>query len=381
MSMNLFLGRISYLRPSFPLNRITPLASSNAPIQASPPNPHFSVQSLVQSCGLSSDEARKASKYMQRLKSSDNPDAVLQFLREIGVSEADIRTAVSRNPRLLCTGLNKTLRPNIEKLQEVGFSIEDISSAISSKPGVFLSNFVPKIDFWLAILGSVENLSLVLRYGSILNVNMEKVVVPNLTFLQVQCGLSLDQILQLIKFYPSVISCNPEKLKIKEKWVEDLGIACSSGIFVHVLGVVVWLNQRTLDSRLNNLKRLGLSQEEIALAIIKAPSLLRVPEKLIARKMELLIDGAGFDKIYVVQHAFMLLYSLQKRLIPRTVVRNLLRLKGFAVADRSFACILKLTEKQFLAKFIFPFEHAIPGLRQLYADAENFWYDNKFTLY
>ncbi|XP_078156686.1 transcription termination factor MTERF8, chloroplastic-like [Carex rostrata] len=372
MPLNLFLGtmRIHCLRPSLPLNRCTPLAASKSPTQASPTNPHFSLQYLVQSCGLSSDEALKASKHITHLKSPDNPDAVLRFLRETGVNEVDIRTAVLRDPPLLCCRVDNSLRPNIEKLQELGFSKEDISAIIARTRSLLVINMVEKLDFWLGVLGSVENLSLILiRYGSVLTANLEKVVVPNLSFLQNQCGLSLDQILQLIKYYPCVFKYNPEKLKIKEKMVEELGIERSSGMFVHVLGVFVWMKEQTLVARLNNLKRLGLSEEEVVCAIIKAPSLLRVPEELIARKMKYLIEEVGFDRIHVVQNPAMLMHSLENRLIPRNVVRNLLRSKGLPAANRSFSYVMTLNEKLFVERFVRPYEHIIPNLHRAYAEA------------
>lgn len=85
--------------------------------------------------------------------------------------------------------------------------------------------------------------------------------------------------------------------------------------------------------------------------------------------MEFLIKEAGCDKIYVVQNPYMLMYSLENRLIPRTVVRKLLRSKGLEAANRSFVSVVQSTEKKFLEQYVLPYEHAIPGLHRAYADA------------
>ncbi|XP_078151287.1 transcription termination factor MTEF18, mitochondrial-like [Carex rostrata] len=376
MSTNLFLGRIHCLHPSLSLNRTTPLASSNAPTQASPPNPHFTVQYLVQSCGLSSDEALQASKHIQHLKSSNlwdrKTDAVLCFLREIGVSESDIKSAVSLEPRILCSNVEKKWRPNIAKLLELGFSIEDISDIIADNPYIFQKNFVPKIDFLLGILGSVENLSVILKATKnsfFIRSSLDKVFIPNLSFLQEHCGFSPSQLMQIMISAPAMMSFRHDVFKMEVERAEELGVARSSGTFINALLTVCYQKQCTIDAKLDNLTSIGFSQEEVALMIRKTPMLLRVPEKLVISKMEYLIKEADFDKIDVVKYPALLAYSLENRLIPRTIVKKLLMVKELPVAYKKFGNFIQLSEEKFLNKFILPYEHAIPGLSRAYADA------------
>jgi mTERF domain-containing protein, mitochondrial len=372
MSPNFFVGKIPCLRPSLPLrfNRIATHATSDAPTQASPPNPHFSLEYLVRSCGLSSEEALSASEHIKHLKSPDKPDAVLQYLRETGISESVIRSIVSRNPRILCSSVENNVRPNIDKLQELGFSIEEISYIIATKPRLLQFNIVAKLDFWLGILGSVENLFVVLkRNGSLLYSNLENVIVPNLSFLLEQYGLSLSQIARLIKLDSRVVTSNPAVLKMNAKRAENWGFVCSSRMFMYALIMVCKLNQRILDARLKNLEQLGFSQEEVTCMISKAPRLLGFAEKFVCRKMEYLINEAGCDKTDLVRNPVLLMCSLENRLIPRTVVRNLLRSKGLPVGNRAISSFMQQSEERFVKNFILPYENIIPGLHRVYADA------------
>ncbi|XP_078161451.1 transcription termination factor MTERF15, mitochondrial-like [Carex rostrata] len=371
MSMYPFLVRIHSLCPSLPLNRSTSLTASTAPTQASPPNPHFAVEYLVQSCGLSSDEALKASKYIPHLKSPEKPNAVLCFLRDTGVNELDIRTAVSRDARILCSNVEKNWKPNIAKLQEVGFSIEDISGIIASSPSLFRFNCASKIEFWIGVLGSVENLYVVLktRDGALISSSLEKVILPRLSYLKQQCGLSNHQVARLIKSNPRLISARPD---VFEKVVEralELGVAPSSGTFINALIVVSTQNKHNIDARLNNLRNLGFSQEEVELMIRKKPTVLAVPEKIVGSKMEFLMKEAGCDKLHVIQNPVLFTYSLEKRLIPRNLVRKLLMSKGLPVANLKFSTIVNPSNEKFVNKFILPYENIIPGLHQAYADA------------
>ncbi|KAF3341548.1 mTERF [Carex littledalei] len=111
---------------------------------------------------------------------------------------------------------------------------------------------------------------------------------PNISFLQDECGLSVRQIVQLMKC-SKLITHRPEVLKMKAEKADELGVARSSGAFVYALTIVTYLSQCKIDARLNNLRRLGLSQEEVALMISKAPLLLKTPEEVVGTRMKFLI--------------------------------------------------------------------------------------------
>ncbi|XP_078150279.1 transcription termination factor MTEF18, mitochondrial-like [Carex rostrata] len=356
MTLRLFLRRIHFRQ--FTTTTSAPLA-----------NPHFSIDYLIQSCGLPSDKAIQASKKIQHLKSPNKPDSVLHFLRKTGISESDITMSISRNPLILCSSVEKNWRPNVAKLQEVGISIEDISCIISHSPKAFQSNFVSKVDFWKRVLGSVENLTLVLkRSATLLQSNLEKAIVPNLSFLEEQCGLSVCQIAQLIKCQPRFIMSSTEVLNMRAKRAEELGVSRSSQMFVYAL-LVVGLNQRIIDARLTNLKSLGFSQDEVTTLVSKSPMVLTITEEMIRSKIQFIIKDAGCDKLHVVRNPSVLSLSLEKRLIPRSLVLKLLKSKGLPVAKRGFLFLARQTEKNFLEKIVLSYEHTIPGLHRAYTDA------------
>lgn len=255
------------------------------------------------------------------------------------------------------------------KLLEIGLSIEDISGIISRCPKLFLYKIVPKIDFWMEALGSLENMSVVLKYAPfLLGHNLEKVLVPNLFLLQKQCGLSVCQIVRLIKCAPRLMASRPEAMKINVTRAEELGVRCPSPMFVYAF-IVSSLNKRTVDAKLNNLKCLGFSAEEISALVSKLPLVLRISTEMMRCKVEFLLKEVGCDKLHLVSTPYLLTLSLEKRLIPRSLVQKLLKLKGFPVANQKFASIVVLPDKRFVEKFVLPYEPVIPGLHQAYADA------------
>lgn len=91
--------------------------------------------------------------------------------------------------------------------------------------------------------------------------------------------------------------------------------------------------------------------------ISKAPRLLVLQEELVGKKLEYLIKETGCDKIDVVQNPVLLIISLENRLIPRSIVRKLLQKKGLPMISISY--FMKLTEEQFVKKFVLPASRVI----------------------
>lgn len=340
-------------------------------VSSSPPSSGFAAQYLIDSCGLPSDKALRASRYIPQLKSPDKADAVLRFLRRIGVTEPHIRAAASRQASFLCIDLERHLKPRVAELKEIGFSPSDISLVLSICPQVFAyRKLQQKIQFWLQIFGSKEKLLFLFEKSFfLLTVNFETSVLPNLSFLKEQCGLSDRQIVRLITSLPRLIVSKHANLESKAKRAEELGISRSSKMFVYALVAVSRLNQDIIDARILYLKSHGFSHEEVTGLISRYPQVLEITEELIGRKMDFLINEACCDRLHLVRNPVLLRYSLEKRLIPRNHVRKLLKCKGLPAANQSIAAFVLPNEKQFIEKFVLPYELAIPGLQQAYADS------------
>jgi len=145
---------------SLPLHRLFLYSTKNTA-----PASQFVVEDyLTTSCGLTPEQARRASRYLPSLKSPDNPDAVRAFLAGIGVSKAEVAAAISRDPRFLCYKVDITLTPRIAQLRDIGLSPPQISSLISVAPRVLLCpGMVNRLAFYLSFLGSYDKLHTTLR--------------------------------------------------------------------------------------------------------------------------------------------------------------------------------------------------------------------------
>ncbi|PIN05041.1 hypothetical protein CDL12_22416 [Handroanthus impetiginosus] len=109
----------------------------------------FTISYLINSCGLSSEDAFSVSKKVT-IKSPENPDSVLELLRNYGFTNADIHRLVTRLPNVLFSCPKKTLLPKLEFFRSMGVSLDVLARNLSTFPKMItrsLENYlIPSYD-------------------------------------------------------------------------------------------------------------------------------------------------------------------------------------------------------------------------------------------
>ncbi|XP_066328527.1 transcription termination factor MTEF1, chloroplastic-like [Miscanthus floridulus] len=279
---------------------------------------------LTTSCGLTPEQARKASRFLSHLKSSANPDAVRAFLAGIGVSKADLTAGIARDPRLLCCNVDKTLTPRIAQLRNIGLSPPQISSLISVAPNLSRSpSMVHRLAFYLSFLGSYDKLHTALKRNRVKEIAL--------------CA-------------------------------EMLGVPRSSTMFKYALVSIYSISPGKINARSDFLKKtLGCSQAELGAAVRKLPNVLNFSEGRLTRVVDFLKTEVGLDSKYIVRRPAILGYSLPRRLMPRHYVLKALKAKGLVEKDVDFFSAVVMAEKNFMKRFLDPCKDSAPGLADAYA--------------
>ncbi|BAS80936.1 transcription termination factor MTERF8, chloroplastic [Oryza sativa Japonica Group] len=354
------------------LSRAAPEAASATTTTTTAPDNHFSVEEyLISNCNLTQPQAHKASKSIAHLKSRSNPDAVLAFLADFGLSPKEVAAIVASNPRILCARIDRSLAPICSELRAVGLSPSQIARLAQITGRYFLCrSFVSKVRFWLPLFGSSERLLQASDWNYwLLTSDLEKVVEPNVSFLK-ECGLSARDISKLLVAAPRLVTMHPDYVKDAVRRAIQLGVAPGSQMFRHALSTAGCIGQDKIDAKVAVLKEsLGWSQEEVNLAVSKAPRILVASEERLRRNAEFLIDEVGLQPQYVARRSVLLMYSLERRLVPRHLVVKLLKERGLIEQDRCFFNAVAPTEEKFLEKFVVPFEGCVPGLADAYESA------------
>ncbi|VAI41428.1 unnamed protein product [Triticum turgidum subsp. durum] len=350
--------------PATPLHRLLSAAVSPSP-------PSFAVEEyLVATCGLTPAQARKASPKLSHLKSPANPDAVLAFLAGLGLSGADLATAIRKDPRLLCAGVETTLAPNVAELTGLGLSRSEIARLVSITGTSFrCKSIVSGLHYCLPLFGSSENLLRALKSGSILSSDLERVVKPNVAFLR-ECGLATCDIARLCIPMPSLLSISTERIQTAVACVEGLGVPRGSPMFRHALQAVAFLSQEKITAKVEHLKKaFRWSDAEVGMAVSKFPRVLTKSKESLQRRSEFLISEAGLEPVHIAQRSVILGHSLEGRLRPRYYAVKFLKENGLLDHDRDFYNTVMVSEKVFMERFICPHKKAAAHLAEDYATA------------
>ncbi|KAK8921864.1 hypothetical protein KSP39_PZI020302 [Platanthera zijinensis] len=371
-------SKISILLP--PSNTLTSLRLFTSKADEPSPKTPFIVKYLIDSLGLSSSEALKCSKFLTHVKSPSKPDSVIEFFRKNGFTDADIKRIVCSNSRVVCAKIDSTLKPKFEVLRELGFSDTQITKLITANPLTlsYLSycNVRPRIEFFNTIIDSKDDIiKAILRDMCLLTCSLEKTIKPNIAFLR-ECQFSNQRISSLLIHSRRVISRPLNTLKSIAKRVDELGLPRESGMFYYGFLSLCRLNSDMVDAKIKLLTSLGFSESEVLSLILKHPLILCLSGKNLQEKVDFFVKEVGCKLSYLCCHPFLLSLSLNKRLIPRNYVMELIIEKGFLKKKVGIVHFASMPEGKFLEKYIVSFQKRMPELPDVYlsASAGNFLY-------
>ncbi|CAK7351299.1 unnamed protein product [Dovyalis caffra] len=314
----------------------------------------FTVSYLMNKCGFSLKSALEVSKHVD-FESPDQPDSVLDVFKNHSFSKDHILKLVRRRPKVLLSKPDKTLLPKLEFFQSKGFSSPDVVKIISSNPWILergLENqLVPAFDFFENLLQSdAMAIKAIKRFPSILCVNVESLA--RIIDVLRDNGVPKKSIALLVRSQPSVMITNPENFKKRIQEVTLMGFHPSKSQFVVAIIVLRSMRKSTWDKKLDVRSRWGLSQEEILAAFVKNPWFMALSEEKIMGVMDLFVNKLGWESSYLTKNPTISSYSLEKRLIPRALVLQVLVSKGLVEKSFRNAAFFYTPENQFQQMFI-----------------------------
>jgi mTERF domain-containing protein, mitochondrial len=357
-------GPAPCISPLFSLRR---LSTATTPIAASP----FSAEDyLVANCGLSRAQATKASKILSHLKSPSKPNAVLAFLAGLGLSTTEVATVVAGDPRFLCADVGKNLGPRLVELSELGLSRAEIARLILISQSSFRRSVHRRnLEFWISVFGSLEDLLRVLKVNnSLLNIDLEKVAKPNLAFLQ-RCGISATDF--RYRFMLRMLTRSPKHLEEALERVDEFGVSRTSWVFPNALALFAILSREKLTMNIQMFEKLGWSRDDIALALSRSPQILGLTEERVRRNFEFLVGEVGLEIPYIARRPVLMMCSLERRLLPRHCLLDILKARGLLNAKYAFYSIAVIGNEKFLQRFVYPYEKSVRGLTAAYVSSCN----------
>ncbi|KAI9075861.1 hypothetical protein K1719_042141 [Acacia pycnantha] len=313
----------------------------------------FTISYLIETCGLSPEEAASASKYV-RFESRDKSDLVINLFKNLGFSKSQILHFTREAPQCLRSDPEKTLLPKIEFFISRGVSSSDIPRLLCSCPSIMRRSLnkqlIPSFDFFLGLFQSIDKLIQALKYCSGILLDINTHAVPNMKLLK-EVGVPESNIIKLLQLYPKTFTKSPRKFNAIVEQVQEMGVDPSKYQFIMAVYALSSLSKATWSKKANVYKKWGWSDDDIVAAFRRSPFCMKISEDKIDATMELLVDKLGCPPSAIPSYAVILSLSLNKRIVPRASVFQVLLSKGL-VKKKSLFSIFICTERDFLNRFI-----------------------------
>ncbi|XP_074569872.1 uncharacterized protein LOC141826516 [Curcuma longa] len=329
------------LTPLFQLRLVfysTVTSASTSGATASPDLP-FMVDYLVNSCGFSADGASKVSESLPRFRSTEKPDAVLGFLRSQGFDDANLRKIITWRPRVLGLDVEANLVPKFKFLRDMGLSESDVIDVLLRHPVIMALNLqntlLPRLKDWESLFGSRE----------ILFKNLRK------------CTRFLCS---------NIENVNPDSLRALVDRAEEMGISRKSAMFIWILDVLHGVNREKFESQGKLMNSFGWSNSDFIAAIKTYPHFLCLSTEVLQRKMEFLVKDVGMAPLDVAKKSVFLALSLEKRLIPRLHVMEILKSEGLWTSQDTLRRFFLSPGPKFLQKYVLPYKDKLPKLLEIF---------------
>jgi mTERF domain-containing protein len=329
----------------------------------------FTVSYLINSCGLSPKSALLASKKLH-FKNPDRPDSVLNLFKENGFKNTQITKLITNYPSFLLSDPENTILPKIEFLRSIGVSSSELADIFSYNPELLKKslkkNLIPNYDFLKSLLIENEKVITTLKRSqwSFLN-NLTKTMVPNIELLR-EIGAPQSTISFLVTTSPFAASIQHSKLVKAVQEVKEMGFNPSRVVFMEALKVVLSLRKPTREYKFEIFRRWGWSKEDFLVAFRKHPCFMLLSEEKITKAMNYLVNKLGRPSTDIARNPVVLYYSLEKRIIPRCSVVQILIAKDVVKNDLCLSTFILITEKSFLERYVYKFQDIVSQLLSVY---------------
>ncbi|KAF6145722.1 hypothetical protein GIB67_032449 [Kingdonia uniflora] len=135
--------------------------------------------------------------------------------------------------------------------------------------------------------------------------------------------------------------------KIKQK-----GINPSSPMFIHAVRALACMSTHNFERKWTVYREFGFSEVDILSVFRKQPVCMRLSEEKLRKGLHFFMKQLKWDSTYLSKYSVVLMCSMEKRVIPRCAMLEILILKGVLERNAIVGDVFKLTEKEFVEKFV-----------------------------
>ncbi|CAA0831872.1 Mitochondrial transcription termination factor family protein [Striga hermonthica] len=297
-------------------------------------------------------------------ESTQKPELVIRYFKSLGLSTAHMQSAVRREPRVLYADVDKILKPKVDFCQELGLRGPHLPILISKNPKLLTSSLDKKLKPSIGVIKRVlecyrgestdDEINLLLfhilsRYGW--DIGNEARLESNIAYLK-SCGIVGSQLIMLLKTELRLFSMREPELKGLVSQAVEMGFQMGSRMLVYGVHALYSNSPETISRKFGLFEELGFRKEECSLMFVKAPVVFKASEDKLRRSVDFFINTLGFNRSLLVGSPFLLKLSLERRMVPRFRVMELVKSRGVLKRHPSFVTVVLMTEDEFVNQFV-----------------------------
>ncbi|PIM99746.1 hypothetical protein CDL12_27758 [Handroanthus impetiginosus] len=272
---------------------------------------------------------------------------------------------VTKLPSILVADPEKTVLPKLQFFHSIGIPAHVLAHMTSRSPVILrcsLENrIIPFYDYLKNLLQSDKKVITVFKHAvrPFSHIALQRLP-PNVAILK-KYGVNESHISSLMVHYPeSMMMRSDELVKLVNK-VTELDIDTSKSIFIHAIHVLHMTSKSAWEARKRAYHKWGWSESDIHMAFSIHPLCMLLSEKKIMSVMEFFVNEMNCEAKAIARRPTVLIYSLEKRIMPRCQVVKLLMVKGLIKGSYNLLSLLAMTDKTFSERFVTKYDN-VPGL-------------------
>lgn len=327
---------------------------------------------LIDTLNFPKVKAIRFSERFRRIDSLEQPQSVINLLKSFGLSDSQVKSAVTVCPQILFADVDEILRPKLRFFKELGFSDSGFGKFIAKNSSVLTRSLddtlKPSVETLKKIIGyDVNNKYLVgvlSRCNWVVDGIINARIVSNVLYFK-SCGIDDKYLSKLFKLQPRLFAAPESELRAIIEEISELGFPMNSKMLIYAIYTVGTLSSETLERKFELIWSFGYSKDECLEMFRRLPSLFRTSEVKLRFALAFLLDTVKLKKSLILHDPACLMHSVQDRLVARYRVMKTLTDKGLLKKEPAFLNVLHLPEKEFLEKYISKYEK--DGEELLYA--------------
>ncbi|KAK9225530.1 hypothetical protein WN943_010572 [Citrus x changshan-huyou] len=318
------------------------------------------VSFLTHSCGLSLEKAISVSKLV-KIQDTEKPNSSIQLLTSRGFTKPQIATLISKYPRILSHDPEKVLKPKIEYLESLGISGPDLAKILCPYPDLLSrsleNHIIPTFDFLKGVFQANGNLVYALKQSiRVVNSDIQKRVVPNMNTLRAH-GVPEPHIARLIMLQPPSLVLRAELFKNVVDVIKEMGFEPSSKSFILAVRSMAMSSKATWQRKKEILISFGWSEDEFRMVFKRQPLFMMASAKKIRKLMDFFVNKIGLEPSDIARYPNLLIGSLEKKVLPRWSVLQVLMSKNLLKKDVNVSLALFVTKEVFERRFVTSYMH------------------------